>query len=514
MSLYGLYKNYVKKEKLVYYTLNKCIIQTNFINGEVWIPQDKYDLIQKELLQLYETNEEILGPNFISLETNDEKPPTYFKINDFIYSFQEITNTYGIPRYKEINPGLFSIITFPFLFGIMFGDIGHGLLLFIGAVYICLFKEQINRTNSILKPLIKARYILLLMGFFAFYCGLMYNDFMALPTSFFNSCYKIDPVTQSTTKITGCVYPLGIDPKWYSAKNELAFSNSFKMKWSVIVGVLQITFGILLRGINNIYFKDKLGFICEFIPQLIFFSSIFGYMIVLIYIKWNTDWTGRENMAPSIISILMGMVLKNGSVDNKPMWGDISTEETTNCYLLYLAIFCVPIILIPKPFITIFSAEINSNTKVDYIQGDTIEEPLLNPGYKERVNRNRKKHKQSAADILVEQCIFTIEFVLGTISSTASYLRLWALSLAHAQLSHVFLDKALFVCAEMDSVLLIIIGFFVFANLTVFVLMGMDLMEASLHTLRLHWVEFQNKFYFADGNKYNPLCFRKLIEED
>merc|ERR1711937_920078 len=118
-------------------------------------------------------------------------------------------------------------------------------------------------------------------------------------------------------------------------------------------------------------------------------------------------------------------------------------------------------------------------------------------------------------EIIIHQIIETIEYVLGTVSHTASYLRQWALSLAHQQLSLVFIQKTLTIGLKMSSPLNCVAIYFMFGawfGITLGVLLGMDVLECFLHTLRLHWVEFQSKFYKAGGDEFAPYNVRKLVE--
>lgn len=94
------------------------------------------------------------------------------------------------------------------------------------------------------------------------------------------------------------------------------------------------------------------------------------------------------------------------------------------------------------------------------------------------------------SEVFIHQLIETIEFVLGTISNTASYLRLWALSLAHSQLADVIFEKTIHEGIEAGSWLQIWFSQLIFWSFSFGVLLQMDVMEVFLHTLRLHWVEF------------------------
>jgi V-type H+-transporting ATPase subunit a len=160
-------------------------------------------------------------------------------MNSFTGPFQEIINTYGIPRYQEINPGLFAIPIFPFLFGVMFGDIGHGGLLLGFALWLVWSKDA----KHMLPDAHQMRYLLLLMGSFSFYSGWIYNEFFSIPLNVFGSCYGHAEPEEEAERIEGCVYPFGFDPKWIRASNELTFFNSYKMKFAVIIGVAQMTMG-------------------------------------------------------------------------------------------------------------------------------------------------------------------------------------------------------------------------------------------------------------------------------
>jgi V-type H+-transporting ATPase subunit a len=128
-------------------------------------------------------------------------------------------------------------VTFPFLFGVMFGDIGHGLLLLIVGIILCLISDKLKNTS--MEAFATIRYLILLMGVFAFYNGWIYNEFFAIPTDIFGSCYDSEvnvlSVGKNATnnnatipekygyprfnpqKPNDCVYPFGMDPRWFQS---------------------------------------------------------------------------------------------------------------------------------------------------------------------------------------------------------------------------------------------------------------------------------------------------------
>ena len=630
----------VKREKATYDVLNMCRrdgVGGSFLQAKGWIPDD---MIAPAHAVIEKTHIKYNIPSSITLLERTTgswpDPPTFFRTNKFTYAYQEFVNTYGMPRYREINPALFTAATFPFLFGVMYGDIGHGSCVTLGGLYLVLTADkalQDRNLDDMMRNVYAARYMLLAMGIMGVYCGLIYNDFFSLTFDFFGSAYSFASGEHEEdrrlatrvlsdggngTTITGepedgdiatltngygnaeAVYPFGVDPMWHIAGNDLLFFNSMKMKMSVIMGITQMSFGIVMKGVNARFFKHTMDFFLEFIPQLLFALSLFGYMIVLIFLKWSIDWNERMQLGscnydengvaaacelgvqngavtscysavgsvcdadtsladkcpldfggsgdgcqpPNLISTLMNIALKPGVVD-EPMY---KGQAQTQVFLLLFAFACVPWMLCIKPYLMIKQHENDAHDakhadrceKQSLVNRGASKNPLLagpdDPQEKaaggammgsfdvnddpdsdndgDGADGNDDDEEHSATEIVIHQCIETIEFVLGMVSNTASYLRLWALSLAHSELAHVFWEKAMLGAIETNNPVVILIGFFIFAMVTTGVLLCMDVLECFLHALRLHWVEFQNKFYRADGYRFRPFSFVELLREN
>lgn len=74
-------------------------------------------------------------------------------------------------------------------------------------------------------------------------------------------------------------------------------------------------FGIVLTLLNSRYFKKPINIYCEFIPQIIFMLSIFGYLCFMIILKWLKTWPNDD--APGLMNTLIYMFLHLGSVEEK-----------------------------------------------------------------------------------------------------------------------------------------------------------------------------------------------------
>ncbi|KAI3767091.1 hypothetical protein L2E82_17176 [Cichorium intybus] len=505
---YEHWNNLVKKEKSIYYTLNmlcfdvtkKCLV------AEGWCPVFATNQIQKALMKATIDSNSQVGPIFEILNSK-EPPPTYFRTNKFTNSFQEIVNAYGVAKYQEANPGVYTVVTFPFLFAVMFGDWGHGICLFLATLYLILREKSYSsqKLGDIMEMAFGGRYVIIMMSIFSIYTGFIYNEFFSVPYDLFGqSAYDCrDPSCRDATTM-GLIkvretYPFGVDPVWHGTRSELPFLNSLKMKMSILLGVAQMNLGIIISYFNAKFFRNDIDIWYQFIPQMIFLNSLFGYLSLLIILKWCTG--SQADLYHVMIYMFLSPM--DDLDDNQLFFG----QKYLQILLLCLALVAVPWMLVPKPFLLKKQHE-------ERHRGGAAYQPLHSHDNNHERERSGGHEEFEFSEVLVHQLIHTIEFVLGSVSNTASYLRLWALSLAHSELSSVFYEKVLLLAWGYNSVAIFIIGVIVFIFATVGVLLIMETLSAFLHALRLHWVEFQNKFYQGDGYLFCPFSFALISDNE
>lgn len=496
----------VRKKKALFDTMNRFSCDSDaatrkYFVAEGWCPTSKLPAVDAAIRFSSERAGLNVAPVLTTLDATGRMPPTHFPTNKFTQTFQDMTDSYGIGSYREANPSLFMIISFPFLFAVMFGDIGHGLMMALFAAWMVLDERRLlnSRLDEIFEMIFGGRYILLLMGLFSMFTGALYNDVFSRSLTIFPSAWTfVNGVGTKTDP--NYIYPFGIDPAWYVSGNAMLFLNSYKMKLAILLGICQMLFGLAVGGTNFVAFGRWTDLWCTLLPQVLFMLSIFGYLSLLVLYKWIAGWD------ISILNTLIAMIMKFGAVEGTPIY---TGQALVQSVLMITAVICIPWMFAAKPVYLIIQRRRRQGPLVSqdvaYQQPAGVENSDSN-GTESVSSTTRKaaadEEENDMSELWVHQVIHTIEFVLGSISNTASYLRLWALSLAHAQLSDVLWQMT--IEGVVTKPYLLFPVFVVWFSFTVGILVAMEGMSAFLHALRLHWVEFNNKFYEGNGVKFEP----------
>jgi len=190
-------------------------------------------------------------------------------------------------------------------------------------------------------------------------------------------------------------------------------------------------------------------------------------MDALIIAKWvepkdvegyyvpDTDKYNEIHLSPPIITTMIDMFLagaSNKAPNKDPNLDDVtkyhyvmgSAQQPLSIAFILIAFICVPLMLCVKPF-ALKNAHANHGHGPNvHVHSESIQYEKVPEGkgssrneVYEQISSILEKEagpgeNHAFSEMFIHQLIETIEFVLGTVSNTASYLRLWALSLAHS----------------------------------------------------------------------------------
>ncbi len=211
-----------------------------------WTPADKAEDIVKEL----ETIESIECTLTDGAEEMKHCPPVKLKNNFFTKAFSYFTEMYGLPNYNEFDPTAFVAITYTILFGIMFGDMGHGLVVALFGAYL---KKKKNPIGSILIP-----------------CGISGTIFGAIYGSVFGFEHLLNPVFHAL---------FGLEEKPIEVMKPA--TTNMIIYAAIAIGMLLVTLAIILNIIISLKTNDKEEgiFGSNGVAGLLFYVSVVAMLV-------------------------------------------------------------------------------------------------------------------------------------------------------------------------------------------------------------------------------------------
>ncbi len=419
---------------------------------EGWVPAENVETVTKTISEVSDRS------SIVEVVENDEheekeKPPTLLKNPKALESYETLTKSFGIPSYGEIDPTILMSITFPIFFGLMFGDIGHGLLLLIVSILGFLGKRKNVDLGEIGNYIIKGSTLLLFCSIFSIFFGILYGEFFGF--SIYHEAWYAHGIGPSLSFLRDILVYIFIlfdfDEGVVRLTNEELCENlgleyipepphgpiwfsPFHEPWmlfilSIIIGAIHLSLGIFLDVVNKIRHGEYLEGILGPGMWLWFYIGLIRIVFTenIVFTEWFKD-------API----------------SQP-----AKFVTSPVFLLLI----LPLILM-------------------FIGRVVTEGPI-------------------------EGGMSVLESLIESISNTISYARILALNMAHEGFSKTFITLG--GVSPEHGLAFTITPMFIASFLvgTIFVMI-MEGLLSFIHTLRLHWVEWFLKFYEGEGIEFQP----------
>jgi V/A-type H+-transporting ATPase subunit I len=153
---------------------------------QAWIPKAKTKEISEDVSKatgglasthLEETRSRTHHATEEPASAQDPEPPTLVKTPGWTRPLQSIVDNFGIPSYSETNPTPFMILTFPLIYGLMFGDIGEGLLFLAFGFFLLYLKRKKAKVFEIGQIFVNGAELVIMLGIGATIFGFVFGDF-------------------------------------------------------------------------------------------------------------------------------------------------------------------------------------------------------------------------------------------------------------------------------------------------------------------------------------------------
>src|SRR3989449_11079342 len=148
-----------------------------------WIPEAKSREIAQEvskasggLANMFVEKQNRNHSTEESAEAKNSEPPTLVKAPGWTQPLQSIVDNFGIPSYSETNPTPFMILTFPLIYGLMFGDIGEGLLFLAFGFFLLYLKRKKVKVFEIGQIFVNGAELVIMLGIGATIFGFVFGD--------------------------------------------------------------------------------------------------------------------------------------------------------------------------------------------------------------------------------------------------------------------------------------------------------------------------------------------------